>query len=539
MPFATFLILWISFNFTFVSCLPRSLLQRRQLSEQPVPPDNSKTTTVVLIISGVVFFLFVVVAVFRKFFYPRLRGARAQSNGPTVPTVLPGAPVVLTAAQLAGAGSNPITTPAPAAPTRRRRPRRTPSQISTKSLPAYKVEAGAQEMVLVRPRHDEMNENDSDDTHEDRMSDELETPLLANGESGHPEIRPSIDTEPSEDSHRTDRSSMQLLMDDRGEAPPYFEVVDGDSQAANNTRTQAQQQSTDDIELAQNTEANAGPSRMSTLRRFLNSWTSPTQQANPRTHAQQPSTSSATSPPRTARHRPSFSASSFLSTNQSNPSIPSLFLSRTRSNSNAPQMSSSTLSIISPPITHTAIRTQFAYPAGGPTPEQMKFVSSTQSLLRFGIPLDAPPSFDEITRHAGSRPRSNSNSTPNTLTVPGQPLSPPEGLRTNPATILTSGDPLAPTGSHEDSAAVESSTARVDPALIPIPPSPEPPHRRISSSTVDTFATAQTRQPALDESDGEETETENTNEYRLGSISSRNHTTPQPSSSGPATSISQ
>lgn len=59
----------------------------------------------------------------------------------------------VTAEQLAGtvprSAGNPITTPATAA-RRTRRPRRTPSQISTISLPAYMKEPGEQELVIFR-----------------------------------------------------------------------------------------------------------------------------------------------------------------------------------------------------------------------------------------------------------------------------------------------------------------------------------------------------------------------------------------------------
>jgi len=51
----------------------------------------------------------------------------------------------LTAAELTG-GTRPTTT----ATRRPRRPRRTPSQVSTRSLPAYMREPGAHEVVIYR-----------------------------------------------------------------------------------------------------------------------------------------------------------------------------------------------------------------------------------------------------------------------------------------------------------------------------------------------------------------------------------------------------
>ncbi|KAG8985236.1 hypothetical protein FRB90_004871 [Tulasnella sp. 427] len=91
------------------------------------------------------------------------------------------------------------------------------------------------------------------------------------------------------------------------------------------------------------------------------------------------------------------------------PSSPSLsnLLARTRSNSNArqtPGHSPQPSRVISPPIPHSLVRASFSYPAGGPTPEQMAFLSSTASLIRFGVPLNddgtevlqPPPNFADV-----------------------------------------------------------------------------------------------------------------------------------------------
>jgi hypothetical protein len=59
----------------------------------------------------------------------------------------------LTAEQLAGSINRNTTAngnATPARPRRTRRARRTPSQISTTSLPAYMKEPGEQELVIVR-----------------------------------------------------------------------------------------------------------------------------------------------------------------------------------------------------------------------------------------------------------------------------------------------------------------------------------------------------------------------------------------------------
>ena len=70
------------------------------------------------------------------------------------------------------------------------------------------------------------------------------------------------------------------------------------------------------------------------------------------------------------------------------------------------------LNSISPPLTHTATRTEFTYPRTGPTSEQVKFLASKETFGRFGLPygpdaiafaasssrLDLPPDFDSIHR---------------------------------------------------------------------------------------------------------------------------------------------
>jgi hypothetical protein len=91
-------------------------------------------------------------------------------------------------------------------------------------------------------------------------------------------------------------------------------------------------------------------------------------------------------------------------------------LSRTisRNHDDVPLTSPSMISLssISPPLTHTATRTEFAYPRTGPTSEQIKFISSKDTFGRFGLPYgpdaiafaasssrqNLPPDFDSIHR---------------------------------------------------------------------------------------------------------------------------------------------
>jgi hypothetical protein len=73
--------------------------------------------------------------------------AAALSSGVTVHT----ATMEVTAEQLAGQPNGTTRNPSPNVTTRRaRRNRRTPSQISTRSLPAYNKEPGDEELVIFR-----------------------------------------------------------------------------------------------------------------------------------------------------------------------------------------------------------------------------------------------------------------------------------------------------------------------------------------------------------------------------------------------------
>lgn len=62
--------------------------------------------------------------------------------------------------------------------------------------------------------------------------------------------------------------------------------------------------------------------------------------------------------------------------------------SRSVTNVGAGLTSPSVISItsISSPLTHTAVRTDFVYPRSGPTPEQLKLISSVESVSKFGVP---------------------------------------------------------------------------------------------------------------------------------------------------------
>ncbi|KAG8890736.1 hypothetical protein FRC00_014272 [Tulasnella sp. 408] len=215
----------------------------------------------------------------------------------------------------------------------------------------------------------------------------------------------------SQDTHVTNRSSMRLI-DVRGEAPAYFEVVD----------QSAQDQAPNDIEQGRAEATPPSSFRMSAaLRRFL-PWGSSTasqsdNDARPQLPMQQVQsqvslaltsipTNSSSQHPSPNPSRISNRSSHRLGHMPSSPSLSNL-LGRTRSNSNARQPSNHSPQpsrVISPPLPHSLVRASFAYPTGGPTPEQMAFLSSTASLIRFGVPLNddgtevlqPPPNFADV-----------------------------------------------------------------------------------------------------------------------------------------------
>jgi hypothetical protein len=127
-------------------------------------------------------------------------------------------------------------------------------------------------------------------------------------------------------------------------------------------------------------------------------------------------------------------------------------------NLNSPSLIS--LASISSPLTHTATRTEFTYPKAGPTPEQLKLISSRESFGRFGVPYgpDAVAFAASTSRHDLSIP-------PPDFDTPGSPglgSSPgPSRLRqtdndTNLHTVLDTPDTLASVNSEMGPAVTDS-----------------------------------------------------------------------------------
>ncbi|KAF8802374.1 hypothetical protein BYT27DRAFT_7341452 [Phlegmacium glaucopus] len=322
----------------------------------------------------------------------------------------------LTAEQLVGSiNGTGSPTSGPARQTRRtRRPRRTPSQMSVTSLPAYNKEPGEEELVIFRgrdmedattmpaamvemPADEDDSLNSQDNSQVSRYSPMPITsnnlPLLHNDDpSGDLSLQslrsPNSNSRPSFDSSLQETSSLMRVdsnlpresSDQRGEAPPYFEFADHTPESdsgAPTTQTPFMPSST----------SSESQRRGSAFRTFLNrmSMMSHTPEHRRTESNQSVSTSNThrrdrSTPIRTSNHRASPSASMFRT------------ISRQRSNhtlNSAVRLNSpSTISLnsISSPLSHTLIRTEFSYPKSGPTPEQLKVISSRENFSRFGMP---------------------------------------------------------------------------------------------------------------------------------------------------------
>lgn len=323
----------------------------------------------------------------------------------------------------AAVASTPAGQAASTRPGRRRRPARTPSQISTKSLPPYMLEPGDQELVLFRapPKteddHDPMPILEEDDEHPETgggldleshgttQADSSATNLIYNV-AGDVPMRRSIDVASLGTSHHSQGSHSELLPlhttqtseDPRGEAPPYFEVVGQDTVHTLPDVPSASETSID----------NSAPDRRSRFSFLFKPFGSSSRYPPLSIHNR------AVTPEHT-RNVSSLSVASTTSGHGRNRSSSnSTLLKALRPHDHStPMTSPSTISLnsISAPLTHTVMRSEFRAPKGGMTPEQIKLITSRNALERFGVPygpdavafsasrsnMAPPPDFDVIT----------------------------------------------------------------------------------------------------------------------------------------------
>ena len=179
---------------------------------------------------------------------------------------------------------------------------------------------------------------------------------------------------------RVDSNFTEESPDPRGEAPAYFEVVD---QEYNPELPTTQSSSTPSSTLPEPQPRRSG------FRTFLNRMSMMSHvPEHRRAESDQSFTSNGHRPnhsiqSRTSNHRPSQSSSghSMFRTLSRQRSIQTL---NSSVHLNSPSLIS--LNSISSPLSHTLVRTEFTYPKSGPTPEQLKVISSRENFSRFGVP---------------------------------------------------------------------------------------------------------------------------------------------------------
>ncbi|RDB23618.1 hypothetical protein Hypma_009504 [Hypsizygus marmoreus] len=333
----------------------------------------------------------------------------------------------LTAEQLAGTINTSNTRAPPLATANRtarrtRRPRRTPSQISTISLPAYAKEPGEQELVIFRGPEDmedagmptalvmpSLSEDGESVSMHSRDNSEAsrytpmptspnDMPLLQHDESADPSVQSS-----EQHGHNLPRRSVETLSsseeasslmrvtsntpDPRGEAPAYFEAVDITPEDNSDSPQTSALPSSPESPVPREQV----PQRRSGFRTLLNSLPNRLSMAsNAQTHSRGNSTFSMVSSDHSHGRETSQSRASHRPTQSGSGSLLSLSpfrtVSRQRSQNNLNSPSLISVNSISAPLTHTLTRTEFTYPKAGPTPEQLKLISSRDSFARFGMP---------------------------------------------------------------------------------------------------------------------------------------------------------
>ncbi|KAI9056348.1 hypothetical protein FKP32DRAFT_1615873 [Trametes sanguinea] len=555
------LLISLSLSATFVRAAPASTttgtrLHSRQNQGQS-PGSLPSTIWIPLVVVGLLFLIGLVVACGSR----RFRGwswnwgtTAAQAAGITTSTttVAPTTTTAreVTADQLAGSGNatggngNGGTNRA----RRPRRTRRTPSQISTHSLPAYAKEPGEQEIVIVRGPDEEdmpipitvtMPAVDEHSIETPDGSFDLTRPgsmysSIPNASHNDPLLRSNehesqqqllgvathdLSTRRSFDSVMSSEENSQHYLDD---APPYEVVVldstpdlpataaqpDATSDAAPSTEPLQERPSMDQPRPSTDTRRrslfmsifNPRNSRIAPSPGPPDAGSPEPRLSTSHGHAREGSRPSIASTsgdgharPRSRtriRHQPSHSGSGSMFS----------LISRTRSNGNlarsgspiadaerltSPSMIS--LNSISAPLSHTLVRTEFTYPRGGPTPEQLRLISSRESFARFGVPygqdaiafaasasrvdLEPPPGFDEVaqtgTDAAAEEGASQSSSTEGSR----EETSSSEGLQQSDQTQeARSSDESSSPASSSVPEPVQQSQAEVQPTNVLVPP---------------------------------------------------------------------
>ena len=249
-----------------------------------------------------------------------------------------------------------------------------------------------------------------------------QTPLLERNDSNegtheHQNTHTAAGSVDISDARRADQFSplpnSAEIPDPRGEAPPYFEVFGDLADVGATIGDLARVDTADTLPIAPDTlptsdAATSHPVRRRSMFRGLidaasralssphpTSSTLPLSRSSRDTAVSSPRPSNlsnrqggARSPLSGHRASPSHSESVQSVTSSGFGRIVSRTHSRSVTNVTAGLTSPSAISIasISSPLTHTALRTDFVYPRSGPTPEQLKLISSIESVSKFGVP---------------------------------------------------------------------------------------------------------------------------------------------------------
>ncbi|KAK1228330.1 hypothetical protein PQX77_008625 [Marasmius sp. AFHP31] len=180
-------------------------------------------------------------------------------------------------------------------------------------------------------------------------------------------------------------------------------------------------------------------------------------------------------------HRPSQSSSSLLSL--VNP-LHRKKSTATLNSANLTSPSMISLNSISAPLSHTLVKTEITYPRSGPTPEQLKLISSRETFARFGLPYGdeavrwaksrtelvddgvPPPEFEEIAGASGSSGPSGSSGND-------------DGGNSNAPPLVVSGS----SGSSGNADAGPSTTNIASPEVV-VHAASKPPSPRIPSPSI-------------------------------------------------------
>ena len=345
--------------------------------------------------------------------------------------------------------------------------------------------------------------------------------------------------------------------DPRGAAPPYFEVV-GDLEPVQATLGELTRvETTDTLPMAPDTEQSVESTmevpevipettrRRSMFRGLMNAASRAL--SSPPTHPHSPTPSRlsrdvlASPRPSNLSARPAgprTSQAGHRSTASHSGSVLSVassafgrVASRSRSTSNVAALTSpSMISIgsISSPLTHTAVRTDFVYPRSGPTPEQLKLISSVESVSKFGVPygpaavayasasrvnlqtpppefeerpsLDGLPGSSETTTRIRSRSalsRGSQEENPRDSRSSGSSLPPPSAESTTAPQLMPTHAPepaISTSSPDPDTFDDKKEQESVDPSEVvsPRPPSPSPTVATASTAATVTKATSST-----------------------------------------------